>query len=234
MFRSLNFQTSRIREGYSWRSLRGDALGGVATMVVALPIALALGVTVAASSGEDPGVGALAGVGCGRSGILYSGLRRYARPHVRPIGADDGGDDGSRQSVHLDGAFTVVALAGLIQITMGALRLGRFIAYTPFSVISGLVTGVGVIIVLLHVAPILGSGNAAGGRTRVVAAWPDLLRHINVEALALGMGTLLVGIFWPTRLRQFIASTLAALIVGSLIGVLWLTEAPIIGHLPSG
>ena len=68
----------------------------------------------------------------------------------------------------------------------------------------------------------------------MIGSWPEVLRDAQVEAFALGLVTLLVAIFWPIRLRQFVPSTLAALIVGSLLGVLWLTDAPIIGHVPSG
>ena len=131
-------------------------------------------------------------------------------------------------------AVTVVVLAGLIQIAMGALRLGRFIAYTPYSVISGLISGVGVIIVVLHVAPFFGSELESGGLLRQFAAWPGVLRDIDVEAFILGAVTLLVAIFWPARLRQFVPPTLAALIVGALLGVLLLSDAPVIGDVPSG
>ena len=68
-----------ILTGYGWQGLRGDVLGGVATAVVALPVALALGVAVAATSGDDPGVGALAGlwgaVSVGFFAAVFGGTR---------------------------------------------------------------------------------------------------------------------------------------------------------------
>lgn len=231
----LNPQITLIREGYGWQDLRGDVLGGVATSVVALPIALALGVAVAATSGDEPGVGALAGlwgaVAVGFFAAVFGGTRGLMSGPSAPMTVAMT----AVVSQHsLAEAFTVVALAGLIQIAMGALQLGRFIAYTPYSVISGLVSGVGVIIVVLHVAPFVGSEVGSGGLTGVIGNWPDVMRDIQIEAFGLGLITLLVAIFWPIRLRRYVPSTLAALLIGSLIGVLWLSQAPIIGDVPSG
>ncbi len=224
-----------ILTGYGWQGLRGDVLGGVATAVVALPMALGLGVAVAANSGDDPGVGALAGlwgaVAVGFFAAVFGGTRGLMSGPSVPMTV---AMTAVVSQYSLAEAFTVVLLAGLIQIAMGALRLGRFIAYTPYSVISGLVSGVGVIIVVLHVAPFFGSELESGGLLRQFAAWPGVLRDIDMAAFILGTVTLLVAIFWPVRLRPFVPSTLAALLVGALIGVLLLSDAPVIGDVPSG
>ena len=235
MTSSLQDRIAAILTGYGWRGLRGDVLGGVATAVVALPFALGLGVVVAATSGDDPGVGALAGlwgaVAVGFFAAVFGGTRGLMSGPSVPMVV---GMIAVVSQYSLAEAFTVVVLAGLIQIAMGGLRLGRFIAYTPYSVISGLVSGVGVIVIVLHVAPFFGSELESGGLTRQFAAWPDMLRAIDTEAFVLGAVTLLVAIFWPVRLRQFVPATLAALIVGALIGVLLLSDAPVIGDVPSG
>ena len=139
-------------------------LGGAATAVVALPVALALGVAIAVTSGDDPGVGALAGlwgaVAVGFFAAVFGGTCGLMSGPSVPMTV---AMTAIVSQYSLAEAFTVVALAGLIQIAMGALRLGRFIAYTPYSVISGLVSGVGVIIVVLHVAPLFGSETGSGG-----------------------------------------------------------------------
>ncbi len=235
MTSSLQDRIVAILTGYGWQGLRRDVLGGVATTVIALPIALALGVAVAATSGDDPGVGALAGlwgaVAVGFFAAVFGGTRGLISGPTVPMTV---AMTAVVSQYGLAEAFTVVVLAGLVQIAMGALRLGRFIAYTPYSVISGLFSGVGVIVVVLHVAPFLGSEQQSGGLTSQFAAWPDVLRDTNVEAFVLGLVTLLVAIFWPARLRQFVPPTLAALIVGAMIGVLWLSDVPVVGDVPSG
>ena len=156
-----------ILTGYGWQGLRGDVLGGVATAVVALPVALALGVAVAAASGDDAGVGALAGLGgavaVGFFAAVFGGTRGLMSG---PSASTTVAMTAVVSQYSLAEALTVVVLAGLIQIAMGALRLGTFIACAPYSVTSGLISGVGVIIVGLHVAPFFGSELESGGLLR--------------------------------------------------------------------
>ena len=64
---------------------------------------------------------------------------------------------------NLAAAFTIVIMAGVIQILLGVLRIGRFVAYTPYPVISGFMSGIGVIIILLQTLPFLGATIAQGG-----------------------------------------------------------------------
>ena len=235
MTSSLQDRIVAILTGYGWPGLRGDVRGGVATAVVVLPEALALGVAVAATSGDDPGVGALAGlwgaVAVGFFAAVVGGSRGLISGPSVPMTV---AMTAIVSQYSLAEAFTIVVMAGLIQIAMGALRLGRFIAYTPYSVISGVVSGVGVIIVVLHVAPLFGSELVEGGLTKQFAALPDVLRDADIEAFIVGAVTLLVAVFWPARMRQFVSPPLAALIVGALIGVVLLSGAPVIGDVPSG
>ena len=131
-------------------------------------------------------------------------------------------------------ALTIAALAGVIQILLGALRLGSFVAYTPYSVISGFTSGVGAIIILVQSLPFLGSPVALGGPLESVRRWPDVVTDINLSALTLAVATVAVGLFWPPRLRKILPPTVAALIVGTLLGMVWLQDAPVIGEVPTG
>ena len=134
----------------------------------------------------------------------------------------------------LPGAFTIVIMAGLIQILLGVLRVGRFVAYTPYSVISGFMSGIGIIIILLQTLPFLGASIAEGGPLGAVRAWPDVITDVNFSALAIAAVTLGVGVFWPAQLKKFLPATLAALVAGTLLGLLWLTNTPTIGEVPTG
>ena len=131
-------------------------------------------------------------------------------------------------------AFTIVVLAGLIQIVLGVLRIGRFIAYTPYSVISGFMSGIGVIIILLQTMPFLGASAAQGGPMGAVQALPAAIAEMEFSAFAIGALTLVVAVFWPKRLRRILPPFLAALIVGTLLGGLWLGGTSVIGEVPSG
>ena len=215
--------------------LVGDVLGGVTTAVVALPIALALGVAVGLAGGQDPGQGALAGlygaiaVGC--CAAVFGGTRGQISGPTAPMAV--------AMTVvvlqfSLAEAFAVVVLAGIIQIVLGALRVGRFISYTPYSVISGFMTGIGVIIMALQVLPALGAPIASGSLAQLIGRWPAAVAEVDPEAFAIASLTLLTTIIWPRRLRRFCPPTLAALVLGTLLGLLWLSQAPTIGEVPAG
>ena len=220
---------------YRVTDLVGDVVGGVTTAVVALPIALALGVAVGLAGGEDAGSGALAGlygaIAVGFFAAVFGGTRGQISGPTAPMAV--------AMTVvvlqfSLAEAFLVVVLAGIIQIVLGVLRVGRFISYTPYSVISGFMTGIGVIIMALQVLPFVGAPIESGSLARLIGAWPGAFGEINVPALAIAIVTLLVTIIWPRRFRSYCPPTLAALLVGTLLGLLWLSGAPTIGEVPSG
>ena len=131
-------------------------------------------------------------------------------------------------------AFTIVMMAGVIQIGLGVLRLGRFVTYTPYSVIAGFTSGIGILIILLQTLPFLGAPAASGGLMGIVRAWPEAVVALNLHAVIIGAGSLAICVFWPRRLDRFLPGPLLALVVGTAAGVFWLRDAPVIGELPSG
>lgn len=220
---------------YEVNDLLGDVVGGVTTAVVALPIALALGVAVGLAGGQDAGSGALAGlygaIAVGFFAAVFGGTRGQISGPTAPMAV--------AMTVvvlqfSLAEAFVVVVLAGVIQMVLGAIRVGRFISYTPYSVVSGFMTGIGVIIMALQVLPFLGAPIESGSLANLIGSWPDAIGNIDVQAFAIAIITLLATIVWPRRFRSFCPPTLAALIIGTLLGALWLSNAPTIGEVPSG
>ena len=214
---------------YDIRTFRGDVFGGVTAAVVGLPVSLAFGVA--------SGLGAIAGmygaVAVGFFAAVFGGTKSQISGPTGPMAVAMAVIVTSHAE-SLAEAFTIVIMAGLLQILLGVLRIGRFVAYTPYSVISGFMSGIGVIILLIQTLPFLGAATATGGPVGAVRAWPDALADMNVSAVAIAATTLVVGVLWPARFRRYLPPTLAALIAGSLLGVLWLTNTPVIGEVPSG
>jgi SulP family sulfate permease len=213
---------------YDLEAFRGDVFGGITSAVVSLPMALAFGVV--------SGLGALAGlygaIAVGFFAALFGGTRSLISGPTGPMSVV--------MAVIVTGyvhnlteAFTIVMMAGIIQILLGMLRIGRFIAYTPYSVISGFMTGIGVIIILLQVMPFLGAPGADGGPIGALRAMPEAMGNINVNAFTIAVATLVVSVIWPNRFRRVLPPFLAALIAGILLGV-WLGDAPLIGDVPTG
>ena len=214
---------------YDIRTFRGDLFGGVTSAVVGLPVSLAFGVA--------SGLGAIAGIygaiAVGFFAAVFGGTRSQISGPTGPMAVAMAVVVTSHAR-SLSEAFTVVVMAGLLQMLLGVLRIGRFVAYTPYSVISGFMSGIGVIIILLQTLPFLGAPGAEGGPVGAIRAWPDAIGGVNLSALTVAAVTLAVGVLWPNRLKRYLPATLAALVAGTLLGVLWLTNVPVIGDVPTG
>lgn len=214
---------------YSWLALREDTFGGMTAAVVALPLSLAFGVA--------SGLGAIAGlygaIAVGFFAALFGGTRTQISGPTAPL-AVAMSVVVTNYADSLAEALTIAILAGIMQILLGSLKLGSFVAYTPYPVISGFTTGVGAIIILVQSVPFLGSKVALGGPLASVRRWPEALANIDPIALTLAVVTVAVSIFWPPRLRKVLPPTVAALLVGTLLGTFWLRGAEVIGEVPTG
>jgi SulP family sulfate permease len=131
-------------------------------------------------------------------------------------------------------AFTVVMMAGVFQVLFGLLRLGKYITLVPFPVISGFMTGIGVIIILLQLAPLLGY-EAVSSVAATVQAVPEMITHPGLGALLLGVLTLGLLFLWPRSLAVWLPSPLMALVLGTLIAMMVFPqhELHLIGTIPS-
>ncbi|WP_421863967.1 SulP family inorganic anion transporter [Motiliproteus sp.] len=221
--------------GLHFQNFRGDLFGGITAAVVALPLALAFGV----SSGAGAIAGLYGAIFVGLFAALFGGTAAQvsgptgpmtvvmATVYTQLIAADP--ESGAAM------AFTVVMLSGLFQILFGMMRLGRYVTLVPFPVISGFMTGIGLIIILLQLGPLLGF--AAGADVmQALSRLPQQLGSLNPAALSLGLLSLVVLFFWPTRLALWLPAPLAALVLGTLIALWGFGDAgvAVIGAIPSG
>ena len=213
---------------YNLSTLRGDVFGGITSAVVGLPVALAFG----SAAGLSPLAGIYGAIAVGFFTAVFRGTRSQIS-----------GPTGSMtvamavivtsHADNLAAAFTIVIMAGFIQIFLGLLRIGRFVAYTPYSVISGFMTGVGIIIILVQTRPFIGAHVVSGGPVGAMRTLPEVFSQFDSGALTIAAVTLAVAVLWPTKFAKYLPGTLAALVVGILLGVLWLTNAPTIGAIPT-
>ena len=106
-------------------------------------------------------------------------------------------------------------------------------AYTPHVVVSGFMSGIGIIIILIQTMPFLGAPTAPGGPMGAIRALPETVGSIDFGAFAIAAVTLAAAVLWPRRLARFLPPLLVALVAGTLLGVLWLSDAPVIGPVPT-
>ncbi|MFD0822653.1 SulP family inorganic anion transporter, partial [Micromonospora zhanjiangensis] len=145
------------------RAPRADLLAGLTVAVVALPLALAFGVTsgLGAQAGLVTAVvaGAVAAV-FGGSNLQVSGPTGAMTVVLVPVVAQFGPT----------GVLMVGVLAGVILIGLAAARLGRYVRYLPTPVIEGFTAGIAVVIALQQLPAALGVADAHGGKVWAVAA----------------------------------------------------------------
>ncbi len=212
---------------FDLKTLRGDIFGGIASAVVALPLALAFG----AASGLGPIAGLYGAIAVGFLAAVLGGTPTQISGPTGPT-AIATAVIVAQHAENLVEVATIVMLSGLLQIAFSMIRFGRFVTYTPYSVISGFMSGIGIIIIIIQTLPFLGAP-VASGPLSTLGVWPEALANVNLEALLIAVTALAVGIFWPQWLHNILPSPLAALLIGTGAAMLWLPNAPIIGEVPT-
>lgn len=197
---------------FDFSHLRGDLFGGLTAGVVALPLALAFG----EASGAGPIAGVWGAILTGFFAALFGGTNTQVTGPTGPMVVVFAGVFAS-----LSGnpalVFAAVVLAGIIQILFGIFRLGEYIRLVPYPVISGFMTGIGAIIILLQAPRLFGYEPESGGTISAIEAIPGALMDPNLAAAGLGFLTLAIVFFWPSALRKFVPSPLAALVIATAI-----------------
>lgn len=211
------------------KTIRGDVFGGITAAVIALPLALAFGV----ASGAGPIAGLYGAIAVGFFAALLGGTPSQVSGPTGPMTVVMGAVVAAHAN-SLGEAFTIVVLGGAIQMAFGVLKLGRFINYTPYSVVSGFMSGIGVIIIMIEVLPFFGLSVVEGGALGAVGHWASIPSQVNLQALALSSLALGMIVFWPKRLQSVFPAPLAALLVCTLLAAFLLKSAPIIGEVPTG
>ena len=218
-----------FRSGYSAQQFRHDVFGGITAAVVALPLALAFGV----ASGAGPIAGLYGAIATGFFASLFGGTPVQVSGPTGPMTVVMGAIVAT-YSGSLAEAFAIVMLGGLMQMGFGFLRIGRYVAYTPVSVVSGFMSGIGVIIMIIQALPFLGLAATANG---VVGALQTLVSldaaSIDFRALLLATAMLLLLVFWPARIARVFPSPLGVLLVGTGVAVFALPDLAVIGEVPS-
>ncbi len=219
-----------LRAGYSLENFRQDLFGGLTVAVIALPLALAFGV----ASGAGAIAGLYSAIAVGFFAALFGGTPAQVSGPTGPMTVVTAAIVATYAN-NLADAFTIVMVGGLLQIGFGLLRIGKYISYTPYSVVSGFMTGIGVIIMIIQTLPFLGLPASAGGVNGTLAVLLSLdATTIDLQVLLFALTALGLIIFWPKPLQRWLPAPLGVLVIGTTISVLFLNGIPEIGAVPSG
>lgn len=211
----------------SFRIPVGDLLGGLTAAIIALPLALAFGV----ASGLGATAGLYGAIACGIFAALFGGTPGQVSGPTGPMTVVTVGLLATNPG-QINLILAAVILAGILQIVLGLFRLGEFVHYIPYPVISGFMTGIGVIIVVLQI-PVLFGLPGGGGVLDMLGIYPRILDEINPAAAALGIGTL-VAIVALKKLAPRLPATLVALVLTTVVAVAAKLDVPAIGAIPGG
>ena len=217
-----------MENGYSLKTFRGDFFGGLTAGVVALPLALAFGV----ASGFGAVAGLYGAIALGFFAALFGGTPSQVSGPTGPMtvifAAAIIAFPGDASAV-----LGVVFIAGILQIIFGYMKVGIFIRYIPYPVISGFMSGIGVIIILLQLHPLLGAASV-GSPLDAVLNLPASILNVSVYSLVLALITMAIVFLTPSKISRIIPSPLLALLGGSLFSIIFHFPVAVIGEIPSG
>jgi len=231
----------QLINGLHFNNIRGDIYGGLTAAVVALPLAMAMGV----ASGVGPIAGMYGAIFVGFFAALFGGTPAQVSGPTGPMTVVMAAiftqytgmfPDDPMQGAAL--AFTVVMMGGLFQIGFGLLKLGKYIELVPHPVVSGFMSGIGVIIILLQFGPLLGQ-EGISKPLLAAQAIPQAIGDLQSVSLLLGVVVLAIVYGVPAflpKLNRLVPSPLLALLVGTLVYLLFLPSGstPTIGDIPTG
>ncbi len=205
---------------FNKKNVKGDLFGGVTTAIISLPLALAFG--VASGAGAQAGlwgailVGLVAALFGGSSSLISepTGPMTVIMTSVLTFMTAKYPENGFAM------AFTVVMMAGAFQFLIGSLKLGKYVTLMPYSVVSGFMSGIGCILILLQINPLLGFEAPSGGVIGTLNALPQNLANVQFQALFLGGATLFILFYFPKKYRRYVPAQLVALVGVTLASIL--------------
>lgn len=219
---------------FDFKHIKGDIFGGITAGIVALPLALAFGV--------QSGMGAIAGLyGAMMLGVfaaLFGGTKTQVSGPTGPMTVVSAVVIAT--AIEISGSLqagmgiiiAIFLLAGGFQILLGLVKVGKYIKYIPYPVLSGFMTGIGIIIILYQLYPFMGH-KSAKNTIQIITQISEPLSALNWMAIGLGGLTMAIIYLFP-RVTKAVPSTLVALLVATLVAYFFHMDVPLIGDIPSG
>ena len=185
-FRSLKQEFA----GYNSKKLLADMMAGLTVCAVALPLALAFGV----SSGASAASGLVTAI---IAGVVIAVLGGASYQISGPTGAMSAVLVGIVAEYGLQGVFFACFAAGVLLLLAGIFKLGRLISFIPMPVIMGFTSGIAIIIAMGQIDNFFGAVSEGGSNLEKLASYGRLGFHPNMQAVLIGLLVVLVMVFWP-------------------------------------
>ena len=226
--------SNSLQSKLNLHNIKGDFFGGLTAGVVTLPLALAFGL----QSGLSPISGLYCAIFLGAIAVIFGGTHTLISTPTGPMTVVAALT--ISQAIIMAGSLelamgTILAifvLSGVIQILFGSFKFGNNVKYIPYPVLSGFMTGIGVILILFEIYPLIGLSSPSTIKG-VITGLPHDVGNMSLQSLGLGMLTLAI-LYLAPRFSTKIPATLIALIVGTLVSITSGLSVPLIGEVPQG
>lgn len=205
-----------------------NILSGLTASIIALPLAIAFGI----SSGLGASAGIYGAIFLGFFASLFGGTKTQISGPTGPMTVIAASVIAVFAS-DLALVFATFLLAGVFQIIFGLLKVGKFVRFIPYPVISGFMNGIGMIIILLQINVALGQ-NAKSSIIEAIISIPQSIATVNFQALLLTSATLAIIYFSPKKITDKLPSPLIALVFLSFAAYLLHLDVSYVTDIPTG
>lgn len=213
-------------KGYGLLNFKQDLMAGITVTAVALPLALAFGV----SSGATAAAGLVTAI---LSGLVIGALSGGSFQISGPTGAMSAILVALFQKYGLEGVWIAGALAGIILILAGIFKLGKIVSYIPTPVITGFTSGIALIIAIGQLDNFLGVSTKSSESAAIkVLNFFSTPLHANWYAISIGLLVIIIMVICPKKFNNIIPSSLIALIITLVINMIFKLPVDIIGDIP--
>ena len=211
--------------GYNGKRLSRDLMAGITVAAVALPLALAFGV----SSGATAAAGLVTAI---IGGIVISLLSGASFQISGPTGAMTAILVTLASKHGMQGILVSCFFAGIILVVAGVLKLGRIIYYIPSSVITGFTSGIAIIIALGQLDNFFGVTSEGDLAVMKVASYFTSGFHPDLPAMCIGLAVIIIMLLWPEKWNSKVPSSLAALIMVLIFNHFAGLDVAVVGEIP--
>lgn len=211
--------------GYNAGKLGKDVLAGITVAAVALPLALAFGVSSGASAAAGLITALLAGVVIG----LLSGASYQISG---PTGAMAAILCSLVASYQIQGVFIACFLSGIILLLCGIFKLGGLVSFIPTPVITGFTSGIAIIIAFGQINNLTGLKCTGNTTIDKIVSYFNTPQELNIQAILIGLGVILFMLIYPKKLNAIIPSSLTAIIIATVLNFIFSFDVGIVGEIP--
>ena len=225
MIRSFIDGLKREFSGYNAKSFSKDLMAGVTVAAVALPLALAFGV----SSGADAASGLITAI---IAGVVIGSLSGAFFQISGPTGAMAAILISIVSKYQMQGVFLATLMAGVFLLIAGVLRLGKMTAYIPAPVITGFTSGIAILIAAGQLDNLFGVKSVGENLIDRIASYSSLGFHPNLYAFCIGLFVILFMIAYPKKWNAVVPGSLIAIILATVFVSILKFDVAQVGEIP--